>query len=186
MNPRLFSAMQAAMLNKHNDVRDLGIGDKLPLTLLGWNGDHLIAVVNPETSIADDHQRRFEALFHAALGIHAEFGLTAISLTSEGFQSERNTGVPYVQRFASGDPAVKETLLAVHVEGDEAWLLTVPFMYVVPRAVQFGLFNLEDTTGGAYVDAFRQVLHSDRTGVPYRPIGVEVWLSPPCGGPSPQ
>lgn len=156
---RLEMTLDGFSEGKSRIVKEWGIGETLPLTLVAWHGGTLARVFEIHPDIAD-RQKRFETIVEAAFAMRAE-GATSFSLVSEGYRSDSVAPETKVERFAAGDPTVSEVLVVMQVEPGLAYVASAAFVYNVPRRVIFGVPNVEQTFGGAFQDALTVVLQSD-------------------------
>lgn len=152
MNTHLDFALATSAQIKADTTATEGIGEKIPITLYVWKGDILAAIVSPARSIAEDPQRRYEALVNAAFTLRRGFAVDGFTLACEGWRARERTETSPEQRFADGDPTVEECIAILHIEKTESSLLTIPFLYKIGRLVEFGVPNVEPAKEGAYVE----------------------------------
>lgn len=137
---KLALALESACIAKAYEVKAEGIGEDLRLNLFAWNDHHLVA----SAQLVQDFDTRVERLGAVAVAaqvLRAGFHADTFTLIMEGFCAlDTNTdvlGADLARAFAAGDPNIKECLVGLNVNIDQAHIALTPYTYQVGRIVDF-------------------------------------------------
>lgn len=124
-------ALEVGQLTKTDAVKQYGIGEDIQPTIFGWMQDKLVMVATLAPKVAKP--KRYEAFYMATVAMRRGFEADSVTLVLDGyFATPESEEAPEV-RFAAGDEAATEALIAVHIPAEAPTTLDV-----LPYKVDFG------------------------------------------------
>lgn len=128
-------------LAKDNLVAEKGIGEDLPFTIFGWEGDRLAVICQLDTALMDsDPEERLARADICFQILRRGWNVTGITFVAEGycsseFEKTRNHDLSVL--FAQPDSVVDECLTFTHVEDGSPTLVVAPYRQTVGRKVEW-------------------------------------------------
>lgn len=151
-------ALEVGQLTKTDAVKQFGIGEDIQPTIFGWMQDKLVMVATLAPKVAKP--KRYEAFYMATVAMRRGFEADAVTLVLDGYFATPQTEDAPEVRFAAGDEAATEALIAVHVPAEAPTTLSV-----LPYQVGFGrVVTFKDQVGVpmaqevAYSEGLREAL----------------------------
>lgn len=167
MNQSLY-ALEVGQLTKTDAVKQFGIGEDIQPTIFGWQGEKLVMVATLAPRVTKP--KRYEAFYMATVAMRRGCEADAVTVMLDGYFATPETDETPVVRFAAGDEAATEALIAVHVPAQSPTSLAV-----LPYKVDFGrVVTFRDPLGVpiaqevAYSNGLREALSAPQ-GTPIDP-----------------
>lgn len=136
---KLAISMMSAMNAKEQAVKDYGIGEEIPLSIMCWSGDKLSLVLSASWEIQkSEPSERFGKVNDALCIARKGWGIDAFTLIAEGFCStdpSATSGMDLREAFVKPDLPVSECIAITHTEADEVTFIAKPFSLTYPKKV---------------------------------------------------
>jgi hypothetical protein len=139
---KLAISMMSAMNAKEHAVKEYGIGEEIPLSIMCWT-DHRLSLVlsaswEVQRSAASD---RFGKVNDALCIARRGWNIDAFTLIAEGFCStdpSATDGMDLREAFIKPNTPVSECIAITHTEPDEVTFIAKPFSLTYPKRVVWG------------------------------------------------
>lgn len=124
-------------------VKELGVGEEIAMTVIGWSGDRLECVAQIDRDWGDptDEDERTARVAMATTVMKRGWGVDSFTMLAEGWVStnpNKTRDKDLVDEFAKGDEDVRECLSVCHVEEEEVHICALPFTMKLGKKVQWG------------------------------------------------
>jgi len=134
--------MLSAMNAKEQAVKNYGIGEEIPMSIMCWSADRLSLVLSAswETQKSEPMER-FGKVNDALCIARKGWGVDAFTLVAEGFCStdpSSTSGIDLREAFLKPDSPVSECISITHTESDEVTFVAKPFSLTYPKKVIWG------------------------------------------------
>jgi hypothetical protein len=135
-------ALTSAQLAKGNAIKDFGVGEEIPLHLLGWTPLQLRIICQMRRDVANKSpEDRFERCSVACAMIRKLWGASSITMVSEAYcskDSNKTKGLELSKAFTDHNLPVYECIAVSHVSiGDDGSVAPVS-MVAAPFTIGLG------------------------------------------------
>jgi hypothetical protein len=167
--------LQSGMIAKQTAVSELGIGEELTFSLVGWVADRMVAIASLAQEFMDeDPEKRLMRVAMAATIMRKGWGCDSLSFMAEAFCSmdyERTKGRDLRALFAQPGTPVMECLTVTHVDRSGVTMATQPYKIALGRKVEWlmPVMNSDPASlrNAKYPQVLSAILHMSIEKVPY-------------------
>lgn len=157
-------ALKVARITKEDAVAKWGIGEDIQPVVFGWKNDDVVLVGSVAPHVA---KRDRAPLFMLGTSFSSKrLGADAMTVVFDGLFATGETEDDVPKRFAEGDQAASEALLALHVPfGAAASLWALPYVLRLGRVIDWSpVVQLESHAATGYVKVIRDAAEMEWEG----------------------
>lgn len=141
---KLALLIESTCIAKSLLVQEKGIGEDLPPTLVGWDDDtFLILIQANERMKTRPRDRRLESLYRCAMHVRDGWYPDTFTFISEGYCQIDGTipeTRPLPEAFVD-NPTVSECLTFIHVTATTTTVVALPYRQLLGRVVDYGVLT---------------------------------------------
>ena len=164
----------ATRVAKETTIKEEGIGEDLPFSLMVWREASLTAICQLDGELRDEHPgERLIRTVEAAAACRWGFDATAFTFVTEGYCATDPTVVDARVSLAAQfveNHDVQECLTVTHIEAGNVYLAAWPYRYELGRRVVWGdPLRYEPTRPGTnqFLSSMVEILLKDMVEAPF-------------------
>ena len=138
---KLALLIESTCIAKSLLVQEKGIGEDLPSTLVGWDEDSFLILIQAGEQVKNrSRDRRLESLYRCAMHVRDGWYPDTFTFINEGYCQVDGTTPetrPLPEAFVD-NPTVSECLTFIHVTATTTVVVALPYRQLLGRVVDYG------------------------------------------------